>query len=322
MPCPQYLDIGEWSVQPAPEHAAAHGRYIAVQHRQQCVAATAAHIDVDFQIAPGCRVQDDTVCPVFLLQRANMRQIAALRILHVLQQAAGGADGKFETVATEALQIVGLELGIQGTTGALCVKLPAGLAARTPARGDNRVIDGFVVQSLRRIQALQFTGQGFLAGDFQHSKASRAQVQVGDAVMLLLLAHGQQQIVHFVVQQGFIGQGARRHNPHHLAIHGPLAGGRIADLLGDGHRDPGLHQSRQIILCSVVGHAAHGNGFPGGFSARGERNIQQFGRALGILIKQLVKITHTVEHQVLRVICLDAQELLHHWGMGVESDSI
>ena len=101
-------------MQPAPQQAAAHGGDTSVHHRQQCIAVAAGHIDVDFQVAAGRRIQDHALGAALLLHAANVGQVAALGIFHILQQAAGSADGQFEIVAAKALQVVGLELGVQG----------------------------------------------------------------------------------------------------------------------------------------------------------------------------------------------------------------
>ena len=129
---------------------------------------------------------------------------------------------------------------------------------------------------------------------------------------MVLLAHGEQQIIQAVVQQGLVRQGAGGHHPHHLPVHWSLAGGWIADLFGDGHGYTGFHQSGQVALGGVVGYAAHGNGFPRGLAPGGEGDIQQLCGLPGVVVEQLVEITHAVEQQVAGVLRLDAQELLHH----------
>ena len=120
-----------------------------------------------------------------------MGEVAALGILYILQQTARGADSQFQRVATKTLQVMGLELCVQGAAGALRIELPGGLAAGTTALGDRRVKNIFVVKGLCWIQSLQFTGQGFLSGHFQHPEAARAQVQVGHAIVVLVLGNGQ-----------------------------------------------------------------------------------------------------------------------------------
>ena len=83
-----------------------------------------------------------------------MGKVPALGVFHILQEAAGGAEGEFECLAAEALQIVGLELGVERAPCALCVELPGGLAACAAARGNLGVIDGLVIERFRRVQPL------------------------------------------------------------------------------------------------------------------------------------------------------------------------
>ena len=83
-----------------------------------------------------------------------MRQVAALGIFHVLQQAAGGADGQLQVVAAEALQVVSLELGIERALRTLHIKFPCGLAACAAALDNGGVVDGLLVQCFRGIEAL------------------------------------------------------------------------------------------------------------------------------------------------------------------------
>ena len=49
--------------------------------------------------------------------------------------------------------------------------------------------------------------------------------------------------------------------------------------------------------------------------ARGQRNVKQARRLLGILEKQLVEIAHAVEEQGVRVVRLERQVLAHHRGV-------
>jgi hypothetical protein len=55
-----------------------------------------------------------------------------------------------------------------------------------------------------------------------------------------------------------------------------------------------------------------------------KRDVEQAGGLLGIVEEQLVEIAHPVEQQDVRMLGLDAQVLLHHWGVstGVWSSAI
>ncbi len=66
----------------------------------------------------------------------------------------------------------------------------------------------------------------------------------------------------------------------------------------------------------MIRDAAHGNGFAGGLTAGGEGDVEQFGRALGIVEKQFVKVAHAVKQQLVGVLGFDAQVLRNHGRMG------
>ena len=68
----------------------------------------------------------------------------------------------------------------------------------------------------------------------------------------------------------------------------------------------------------MVRHAGHRDRFTRRGAALGQRNIQQLGSALGVVVKQLVEVAHAVEQQDFRMLGLEAQVLLHHRRMRIE----
>ena len=58
--------------------------------------------------------------------------------------------------------------------------------------------------------------------------------------------------------------------------------------------------------------ASHGNRVAAGLSPGCEGNVHQLCGFFGVVIEQLVKITHAVKHQLIRVLAFDFQILLHH----------
>ena len=62
-------------------------------------------------------------------------------------------------------------------------------------------------------------------------------------------------------------------------------------------------------------HTRHRNCIAGRFAARRQRDVDQFGSASGIVIKQLVEITHPVKQQQVGMLRLDVQILAHHRGV-------
>ena len=121
-------------------------------------------------------------------------------------------------------------------------------------------------------------------------------------------------------QQLRVRQRAGRDGADHLSLHGPLAGGRIADLLTDGHRLAQRHQPRQVLFQRLHGHPRHRDRLAGRRAALGQRDRQQLRRLAGIVVEHLVKVAHPVEKQRIRMFGLDAQVLAHHRRVGGEVD--
>ena len=66
----------------------------------------------------------------------------------------------------------------------------------------------------------------------------------------------------------------------------------------------------------MIGDAGHGNRLAAGLAACGQGNVEQARSLFGVVIKELVKVAHTVEQQLFRVLLLDAEILLHHRCVG------
>ena len=75
---------------------------------------------------------------------------------------------------------------------------------------------------------------------------------------------------------------------------------------------PEANQLGEILLDRVIGHAGHRDRRARRLAARGQRDVEQRRRALRIAVEKLVEIAHAVEHELVRMLRLDAQILLHH----------
>ena len=106
---------------------------------------------------------------------------------------------------------------------------------------------------------------------------------------------------------------ARRDDARDLALDRPLARRRVADLLADRHR------------FAEAASAARGTARPRGTARRPSGSARRptapravsvmsssARRALGVVVEELVEIAHPVEEQLVRMLRLDAQVLLHH----------
>ena len=171
-------------------------------------------------------------------------------------------------------------------------------------------------QYLAGFEARDFSGEAVGARDGLHGELAPAEVQGRHAIAHLTgVAAGRdadQEAVAGLFEQGLFGEGARCDDALHPAFHRALAPGRVADLFADGDRDAEVHELREIAVYGMVGHSGHGNGCSGGLAAGGEGDVEQFRSALRIVVEEFVEISHAVEKQVVGVLRLDAQVLLHH----------
>src|SRR5258708_343255 len=62
-------------------------------------------------------------------------------------------------------------------------------------------------------------------------------------------------------------------------------------------------------------HGGHLHRRAGGVAARGERDVEEAGAFLGVVVEELVEVAHPVEHQDVGMLALDAEILLHHGGV-------
>jgi hypothetical protein len=113
-----------------------------------------------------------------------------------------------------------------------------------------------------------------------------------------------------------VGERARRHHAHHLALDRAFRGRRIAHLLADRDGLAQAHEFSEVLLDRVEGHARHPDRLARGSAARGERDVEQLRRALRVAVEELVEVAHSVEEQHVGVPGLEGEVLLHHGGMS------
>ena len=126
---------------------------------------------------------------------------------------------------------------------------------------------------------------------------------------------GDQKVVPAVFQERVVAQRARCHNAHHFALHRPLAGRRVANLFANGDGLTSTNQTCNVAFSGMIWNARHGNRIAPGLPPGRQSDIHQFGGFLGILVEQLVKVPHAVEHQFIGVFALDLEVLPHHRGV-------
>ena len=313
----QHVEPAQRTPQPAPQPATAHRGTRGIEHRGQRVLVTAAEIGIDLEVAQRRRIERDRILARIGNQRIDMGQGAALGFLRIAQQAAGRGNRQREVGAAKALEIAGAELLVQQLRRALQIELPRRAGTQAVAAAQRRTARGVLArQQLGRLQAAQFARQRVLAVDLEHQEAATREIERGDTESPGGFRHRHQQRVTVGVEQRFVGQRARRDDARDLAVHRALAGRRVTHLLADRHRHPGTHQAREITIDRVVRNTGHRDRHAIRGAAAGQRDVEQLRGTPGVVMEQLVEIAHAVEQQLVRVLCLDAQELLHHGGMS------
>ncbi|MCY1414555.1 hypothetical protein D9M71_300080 [compost metagenome] len=311
--------VAQWAVQPAGQQAAAHGGLAAVDHGLQGVVAAAGEVGVQFQVAAAGTIEDHRVVQALMAQAAQVRQGGALGFPGVGQQAAGSADGEGQFVAAEALQVLGAELLAEALVRRIAVEVPGRATAHAATLLGRQALRPVVGnQQLGGVQALQFGQQAFPAADFLDAETAAGDVQHGQAEQPLVAEHGGQQVVAALVEKCFVADRAGSDDSHHLALHRPLAGRRVTDLLADHHRLAELDQLGQVALGGVEGDTGHRDGVACRLPARGQGDVEQLGGFLRVFVEEFVEVAHAVEHQLIRVLVLQPEVLLHHGCVGGE----
>ena len=247
-----------------------------------------------------------------------MGEAGALSFLGIVVERCRCSYASHHMVAAKTHQVSSAEVAGQQPAPGVAVELPFGTFSQAPHRRQGRQRECLWQQQLCRAQAFQLGQHRRFCGDFEHGKATAAHIQSRNAEVASGGSECYQQIVSTGLQQGFIAHSAWGHHPHHLAFHWPFTGSGIADLFADGHRNALAHQFSEISLGGVIGHSCHRDRLAGGFAPCGQGYIKHPRRGFSVVEEEFVEIPHAVEHQLVRVLCFDAQVLLHHRGVLIE----
>ena len=310
--------VAQRAVQPAPQQAPAHRSDGAVQHTQQRVPGVAVDAGVEFEMAPGRRIHRDRAVAGFDPDRGEVRQALLLGFLDITEQCTGGGDRKRFAVDAEAGEIEQIEELQQLPASAVGIEQPRCAAAHAVPGGQRcrpAVFIGY--QQFGRIQPRKFGFQHVVAGDFIDQETPAGKIRPSDAVSLFAAGYRHQQGVAAILQQGFIGDRARRDDAHHLAFDQAFRQRRVADLFADRDRFAQCDQAREITLVRMRRHARHRNGLAGGTAALRQGDVEQTRGLARIVVKQLVKIAHPEKKQHIRMLRLGREKLAHQRGVLV-----
>ena len=136
-------------------------------------------------------------------------------------------------------------------------------------------------------------------------------------VQFLIFFQNINQVIVGLIGNGiFKKNGARRDDTNHIPLHQPLCLLRILQLLTDSHFVALGHQPGNIGIHAVIGHTAHGSLLLLGLGPvpGSQRQIQLFGRQLGVLVEHFIEVPQPEEQNAVLILLLDGVVLPLHGG--------
>ncbi len=247
-----------------------------------------------------------------------MRDEAARRVLHVVEEDADGYELLALVVDAEALEV--------GDSEQFQQTLPTGLQVETPVRKpveDEAVTllerrrevgvlleEGLLHEHLPRLQAGELLPQPFpstLERKERRLELTGGEVDVGFGEIPARGGDCDEVVVAAGLEVVLLGDRAGRDDLGDLAVGEPLP--RLGDmgLLADRNLLAGLDESRDVAVGGMVWDAAHRH--PVSLS---ERQTEQTGHLFGVPLEHLVEVAESKEQYRITVGPFHASVLLHH----------
>ena len=314
---------GQRRGQPVAQHPRPHRRAGPVDRlEQRAFAAILAEGPGQLQAPPGHLVEPEDVLAVIGGQPGDVGDGRLLGVAEVGDERPGGLDLGAVVVDPEAGQGGRAELVVEDLMGLLEDEVP-----RRPARHDGRVpvaeaADPGGVEAGLRDQDLGGVEPGDLVEQLGPAHAGQGEppgreLDPGQAELAANLDHGGQVIRGAGVEEGILGQGARRDHADDVTLDDPLGEAGVFDLLADRRADAGLHQLGEVGFERGVGEAGHLGGVrPLVLVAGRHGEAEEFGGPLGVVAEHLVEVAHAEEEQGAGIAGLELAILLHHRGRG------
>jgi len=137
---PKFVEVEQRLPDPTAQETGAHRRFRLVEDGDETVPAVAAAALGQLQVAPGLSVEGHEVIESVGMQARDLAEAREPRVLKILQQPTGGADGEREAGAAVAIQRLDLEVTAEGLGGAVLAPLP-GVSLRDTATGRERLAE-------------------------------------------------------------------------------------------------------------------------------------------------------------------------------------
>jgi hypothetical protein len=182
-------------------------------------------------------------------------------------------------------------------------------------------VDRLGQHDLARVEAGDLGGKAVAVG-LAEEKAPGRDVDGGKAVGGSAVGeppprHRHQEVGAGGIEEVVLGDGAGRHEPHHVAAYDRLVAalarlGRVLALLAYGHAMAEGDQALEIVVGALDRHAAHGDVGALVLAALGQNDAERPAGGLRVFQEQFVEIPHPVEQEAVRIGGLDLQVLRHH----------
>ena len=290
-----------------------------VDHRQQRSGPPARHGRGQFEVPARRGVDLHQPCAGLLLRGLQQRQPALLRDVEIIDQRAHG--GQFRPgKRPEPRQ------GLHREGAAQALLCRARLEGR---RAQHRRLDPQIAQYLAQ-GLVHLVGNQHLRGgkprqfradpclsQRHHVKRAGGDIRPRQRPFVSDIAQSAQEVVPPRLQQRVLRQRARRHQPHHVALHHRLVAALLRlfgtfELFAHRNAESLADQRQQIALRRVHRDAAHRDVVAVVLAAFRQGDVQRLGRRHRVVKEHLVEVTHPVEQQRVGVLRLDLQILCHH----------
>ncbi len=298
-------------MQPMAQQAAAHRGAAGVEQRIERRRFGAAQRLGEFEIAPRRRIEPDVFGFVFDLEAAHVAKLLALRGRRVDQQRARRAVRARECLRAEAVEACDFELIAEALRARRDIEVPRGHARDRAHAGRHRFDRAVGRENLGGPDTLERRAE-LIRRELGEPQRAAREIEPGeadvrrDAAFVVADAQREQKHVALVGQQRGVGQRARRHDAHDLALDGAFRRRGVADLFADRRRFAEFHELREVLLDRVMRHARHLDRRAGGCAALRERQVEQTRGFFRVFEEELVEVAHPVEHERVGVLRLDA----------------
>ena len=274
------------------------------------------------------RVEQQSIGPLAIGNRANVGQIGFLRAPQVVHQSAGRSYSTRMTFEPEPFESPRLKLIEQRAARAFGVEGPAVKRRDSRSRGSRQLPAPGQLRGIGIVGDDELAGledgdlveqrlQAFVTAVFGRTEFAGRDVEerrAGDAILVARVGHAKshEKCRLSRVEIARVGQRARRHHAHDFALDNALGFPGILDLIANRHAEALANEPRDVGVDRMKRDTAHRDAAAVGLlRSRGERQLQGTRRHQGVFIEHLVEVAHAKEQDGVFVLFLGVEVLTH-----------